>query len=259
MKLLLNLIKKLFNIAVLYGAFCLIDGQINADLNKISKSTMYITGKHTLADKKFRRASGVIYKSSKNGSYILTNSHVCNFVLLLGKVQTYDGKFYKAHSVIQSKKHDLCRIFVKENLKINNHLSPFAPEIGDEIIASGYPLGYFLVTSRGTLGISEVRDIVAKEVECTLADLVNPIFKAGCEERNLKPVFIALRATYTSVTAHPGNSGSGVYNKYGHLIGLILATQDETKRGLMVPYQNLKYFLEYEVKNNPTIIVKHVK
>ncbi len=41
----------------------------------------------------------------------------------------------------------------------------------------------------------------------------------------------------------PGSSGSGIYNKYGELVGIIVMIKNDGQKGLAVPLEQVRLFL----------------
>lgn len=160
----------------------------------------------------FHQASGVVIKSDQFGSLILTNKHVCQpnrldslapkeivdmFLGIPEYVYFYaaskDSKGEPVVSVGQvvkvSANSDLCLIHTQRTDLVPAKLAAAPAKTGDEIFSCGNPLG--------------VRDL--------------------CFTGRVGPETYELFMLYqiTSMPANPGQSGSGVFNKDGELIGVV--------------------------------------
>lgn len=127
-------------------------------------------------------------------SVIVTNLHVIGTSPYV-KIKTYDGKYYGVTKILKDHTHDLALILLDKNcsskkiLKINKNL----PEIGQNIIAIGNPLGMEQTVSDGI--VSSIRRFKGNRV---LIQISAPI--------------------------SPGSSGGPILNHKGEVIGIATLT-----------------------------------
>jgi S1-C subfamily serine protease len=168
--------------------------------------------------------SGFVIKKTSLGSFALTAAHVCENdvkdtkeIKVLGqmKVQTLDGRYYKAEVLTQNKEVDVCLLFVEdlvegvEEVKIADK----GPEEGDKVINIASPFGIHY-------------------------DNVVPIF----EGRYIGKV--GFRDFYT-IPAAPGSSGSMIINENGELVGLLHSVFIGMNQIVVsVNYLELKQFIQ---------------
>ncbi len=162
--------------------------------------------------------SGVII--SEDG-YIVTNNHVIEGVSSI-KVRTIDGTEYEAKLIGTDSKTDLAVIKVEaEGLNAAVLGSSGSLNVGQSVIAVGNPLGELGGTV--TDGI-----ISALEREMTIEN----------QKMNL---------LQTNAAVNPGNSGGGLFNLYGELVGIVNAkTSGSGIEGLAfaIPIDDAKSVIE---------------
>jgi len=163
---------------------------------------------------------------------IVTNKHLVQDADAIS-VSFEDGGTYQAERWIESTVTDLALIYLdlKESTEIsgNNSLPVVElrldglPEIGDEVLVMGNPLGFRRVISRGSVsgyypGIDHAHPII--EIEAPI---------------------------------HPGSSGSPVFDDENKVVAVVYATlqQEETedKKGLAVPVSYLLEIMEEDIFN----------
>ena len=173
--------------------------------------------------------SGVIIQSTKNGSLILTNKHVCN----INKLSHYEARkrhFISKYSTLKIKKVyeddkkefimlgqvlkfginvDLCLIHANKGCQPYSKLADKDIEWGEEVYGFSNPRGLEAVSSTGmALDFMYVWDMLYRQ---------------------------------STVLAIPGSSGSGVFNAQGELVGLISLT--DGWYSYYVPHQQMKTFV----------------
>jgi S1-C subfamily serine protease len=196
--------------------------------------------------------SGVILRSSKEGSEILTNRHVCEIAEKGGWVISRQGK----HSVMAIKKsdqHDLCLVQIKEDLHVATEVAEKSPKFGDEAIVSGHPKLYPHTISRGTFSDRMSVDIMVDVRDCTKEEINKDPFT--CLLMGF-PIIKTYDAQHTSALILPGNSGSAVFNSDGKIAGLVFASGSrELHFGIIVPHQYVKFFVDVEAPAKPYQLV----
>lgn len=134
------------------------------------------------------------FSINKNG-YFLTNDHVvdeCSSAVVL-----YNDLFGKAKIIKKSKKHDLAVIKVNAPTPYFAKLSPKKPQLGEELIALGYPIGEIFGMSP-TVSFGVVKNTEQSE---------SAVRREG---------FLLVDLQIAS-----GNSGGPVFNKRGALRGVV--------------------------------------
>ncbi len=174
------------------------------------------------------QGTGVVVRSDNLMTLVLTNKHVCNDVIIPSPIvnnpemQDFlaiykynpilvkkDGKKKTAFIVKVAENTDLCLLSVTDfKVQKSAQLSQAALEVGDQIF------------SVGDAGPNQ------------------DIFVSGFAGK------IALMLQSVSMTVNQGQSGSGVFNKDGELVGLIAdQTKESPGLGFMVPLSDIKLFL----------------
>jgi len=187
--------------------------------------------------------SGVIYKSSPEGTSILTNAHVCAIIASGGKI-VYD-KHYPIIKYKTSKEHDLCLIWIQPNLKVNTFVAPLPPEQSSPAFVSSYPSLYPHMVSMGHVSGKEISFVTYGYRECTEEELQKtPVV---CIIKG-KALMHRRWSQVVSALVSPGSSGGAVFDASGELIGLVYATKGDLGYALVVPWNYLYSFVKAEYK-----------
>ena len=158
---------------------------INVTETTISYGQEYTTG---------GAGSGVIY--TKDG-YIITNYHVVGANTTTISVTLYDGSVYDAKYIYGDEYVDLAVIKIEKNDCDYAVIGDFEQmQLGDEVLAIGNPLGYGLSVTNGIISALE-RQVTIENTTMTLLQ--------------------------TSAAINSGNSGGGLFNMKGELIGIVNA------------------------------------
>ena len=167
--------------------------------------------------------SGVVY--SEDG-YILTNNHVIEGASTIN-VTMNDGKTYEASLVAADSQSDIAV------LKIDaTGLTPVsfgdsdALSVGDLAVVIGNPLGTLAGTATDGIVSGLEREITLDGKSMTLIQV--------------------------SASVNPGNSGGGVFDQYGNLIGLVVAKSsgsDVEGLGFAIPSNTVKSVVESLISN----------
>lgn len=183
--------------------------------------------------------SGVIYKSTKTGSFILTNKHVCEVVKDGGVVESLDHIKHTIMGMREDAAHDLCLIKVAFNYHMNIKIAKDSPEVGDEAIVVGHPSLLPVLVTRGMFSEHMMVDIMEGARDCTEAEKGEPT----CIMYGKMPVIVHRDSVVISATIMAGSSGSPVFNSKGELSGLVFAGMQGLSYGLIVPLEYLRAFL----------------
>ncbi len=167
--------------------------------------------------------SGVVY--SEDG-YIITNNHVINGASTIN-VTLHDGKSYEASLAAADSQSDVAV------LKIDaSGLTPVsfgdsdALSVGDLAIVIGNPLGTLAGTASDGIVSGLEREITLDGKTMTLLQV--------------------------SASVNPGNSGGGVFDQEGNLIGLVVAKSsgsDVEGLGFAIPSNTVKSVVESLIKD----------
>ena len=158
---------------------------INVTETTISYGQEYTTG---------GAGSGVIY--TKDG-YIITNYHVVGANTKTISVTLHDGSVYNAKYIYGDEYVDLAVIKIEKNDCDYAIIGDFEQmQLGDEVLAIGNPLGYGLSVTNGIISALE-RQVTVENTTMTLLQ--------------------------TSAAINSGNSGGGLFNMKGELIGIVNA------------------------------------
>lgn len=170
--------------------------------------------------------SGVIITA--NG-YIVTNDHViANASKIL--VRLKDGTKYEAKLIGTDPSNDLAVIKINgKNLKPATYGNSSQLKVGDKAIAIGNPLGEL----RGTVteGIISARD------------------------REINVGDVTMRLLQIDAAVNPGNSGGGLFDRTGELVGIVNAkSSGEAVEGLgfAIPIDTAKTIIDKIIKEGNT-------
>ncbi len=149
--------------------------------------------------------SGVIISSD---GLIITNNHVVSGANTI-TVRTNDGTDYEAKVIGSDSESDIAVIKIEaENLPCALLGNSDNLAVGDEVVAVGNPLG--------NLG----------------GTVTNGIVSALSREVDIDGVSMTLIQTNAEV--NPGNSGGGLFNMYGELVGIVNAKSTTSSSGVSV-------------------------
>lgn len=191
--------------------------------------------------------TGIILRSSKSESTILTNDHVCKLLLKenSGSIQTVYGTFQPT-SVTESELSDLCMVTVADNLYTTTRISEIAPTRNDEASISGHPALMPTVLSKGQFSGRALIKVTTGFRQCTEAEQKNPDTALICIFLGGFPVMKSYESVLVTATIMPGSSGSGVYDSSNNLAGVVFAGSGELGYAWTVPYEQLIYFIYTE-------------
>lgn len=194
--------------------------------------------------------SGVILSSSRAGSYILTNAHVCGLAKN-GALVTGETGSAPVASFQVSELHDLCRIKVQRNFGVSTQVADNPPALFDEAIATGHPSLLPTINTHGHFSHHLMVQVLTGFKPCTKEDFEGDngivcIFLGGI------PIIKTYQSQVISATILPGSSGSPVFNGSGEIAGLVFAGAQGLTYGLIVPHEYVQNFVNNEVKTLAT-------
>lgn len=165
--------------------------------------------------------SGVILRSYKNYSEILSNKHVCK-LLQGGGVVSRQGHMYLVDSVKRYPLHDLCLVRVSTNFGVNTKVAEDAPESFSNGFISGHPALLPHVLTKGAFSGHQIVTLMVGLKDCTADDMKGP-YGLYCLIMGGVPILQSFEAQLVTGTILPGSSGSGVFNSSGEISGLVFA------------------------------------
>ena len=167
--------------------------------------------------------SGVVY--SEDG-YILTNNHVIDGASTI-EVTLHDGTSYEATLVATDEQTDVAVLKIEASgLVPVTFGDSSALAVGDLAVAIGNPLGTLAGTATDGIISGLEREITLEGKSMTLLQI--------------------------SASVNPGNSGGGVFDQYGNLIGLVVAKSsgsDVEGLGFAIPANTVKEVAESLIAN----------
>lgn len=190
--------------------------------------------------------TGIILKSDKNESTILTNDHVCKVVKGSGGIVRTAFGDYQVSSILESELSDLCLLTVAADLGINTKVAKVGPSFYDKAVISGHPALMPNVLSTGHFSGRSIIQVMTGFRPCTDDENSNPTLGMICAFFGGFPVVKSYESVLVTATIMPGSSGSGVYNKNNQLSGVVFAGSGELGYAWTVPYEQVVNFLTIE-------------
>ena len=187
--------------------------------------------------------TGVILKSSRNGSVIMTNKHVCRLIEHGGVIDPPDHIRHAVAAYKEDPAHDLCLVTTDANLGVSIKISKDEPELGDEAIIAGHPALLPTIVTRGMFSEHKIIQVVDGQRDCTDLDKVDPTKGLICLREVKLPIIEVREAQLVSATIMPGSSGSPVFNRKGQLSGLVFAGSGDLSYAFIVPLESIWNFM----------------
>lgn len=217
-----------------------------ADMSKVTAKSLNNVTVMVSNKTKSSGGSGVILKSSDKGTLVLTNSHVCGVLKKDGGLISTNKGDFLVERYKRSNKHDICLVEIVSDLnkstKIANNV-----EFGEKVYVSGHPYLLPNTLTEGYLSNALEITLLIDVKKCTEKEMKNSAFL--CFWYNGMPIIKNFTAQTTSAFIAPGNSGSGVFNEKGEIIGLAFAGIGRgISHGLIVPLEYIKLFMNEEEK-----------
>lgn len=167
--------------------------------------------------------SGVVY--SEDG-FILTNNHVIDGATSI-KITMHNGENYNASLVATDSQTDIAVLKINaKNLDAVELGNSEALSVGDLAVAIGNPLGTLAGTATEGIISGLEREITISGKSMTLLQI--------------------------SASVNPGNSGGGVFDHHGNLIGLVVAKSsgsDVEGLGFAIPADTVKKVADSLIEN----------
>lgn len=213
-------------------------------LSKVGSNTVFITNPEGAVLR--GSATGFEVKAPSGRVYTLTNAHVCalehNGFVMVGEKR--DSQRLIPRRILEVyDENDLCLVEGLPNYEGLTLADSY--NIGDLNYAIGYPLGAALNLSSGYL--KEIVKVAIPMQEIPLEQCVGKHLKIATFLTFFGPVkmcTIERQAIDTNITIHPGNSGSPMVNAFGHVTGVIFASNNRTAWGCAVPLEAVVEFLK---------------
>lgn len=184
----------------------------------------------TVAERVAMRVWAVNCDSYVNGSAwvldestVVTNRHVIEQASEI-ELSSYDGVRYVAAESFVFDGTDLGIVTIDGTFPEAATIADSAPEVGDELIVSGYPRGNALESDSGNL----------------IEVMTDPLEES---ERDVYRI---------SVQTQQGNSGSAVVNTAGEVVGVLYAGSD-TDQSWAVSLETLREFLDDPQRRLPNV------
>jgi S1-C subfamily serine protease len=189
--------------------------------------------------------TGVILKSSKHESIILTNKHVCGLIEHGGIITTSNRDEVVIDEYKKYPLHDLCLIKVKRDLGINTSIAKSSILDFEKAFISGHPALLPHVLTTGNFSKYMSINIMVATSKCDKTEY--GINKEYCEIYHSKPIFQTFSTQLVTGTILPGSSGSAVFNDNGEISGLVFAgNADGLSYAFIVPLPYISDFIESE-------------
>lgn len=254
LKLMVNNVAKIGLLCIRYctlGAVIAVASFVSGNLHsafiedKIGRNTVYVRSPEGAAIQ--GSGTGFEIQAPSGKVYTLTNAHVCGLgkdgIVLLGE-KKFSHRLLPKRIIEVYQDNDLCLVEGLqgyEGLTVSN-----GSDVGDLVWAVGYPLGEGMNISSGRIksfGPLDIIDPEMKPEECVGPgrhmehfDFYNILQANFC--------IVTRYAANTDVPTYPGNSGSPMVNVYGHVEGIIFASNNETHWGSAVPLKDINKFLK---------------
>lgn len=187
--------------------------------------------------------SGAILAHNHVVSTILTNAHVCGVVANGGYVITDKGTKHVVVRYLKSKTHDLCLIYVAEDLKHSVPVASVPPKKFQPAKIIGHPSLFPTVITTGHFSDKSVIQVTTGMRACTQEDLEDPMVALFCMFFGGLPTVTNYESILVSATIMPGSSGSSIYNESGEVSAVAFAGQGSLGYAFAVPLEYLQIFL----------------
>ena len=188
--------------------------------------------------------TGSILESSKRGSVILTNDHVCEVVEKGGVVDPPSHQKTPIRAIKRDSEHDLCLVLVSADLGVDLSIASASPEGGDSAVIAGHPSLMPTIITRGHFSESIMIKVQYGSRECTEEDRQDPKNAFYCMICGRLPLVKEREALVISATIMPGSSGSPVFNDRGEIAAVVFAGRGELGYALAVPLSYIWDFMD---------------
>lgn len=188
--------------------------------------------------------TGFVVKIPGKAPVIMTNSHVCLGILKNSKRKTLlghnSGKQFTLKVLSIFKKHDLCAVEAPKGyrgLSVGDE-----PSAGQLAAVVGHPSLMPLTVSRG--------QVIGMEVVQILMEIVDSPEKCEIKDKAIFVPFMGIACVRqyisysTNIQILPGNSGSPLVDKFGRVIAVMFAGNNDSLWGFAVPNEYLKEFIK---------------
>lgn len=193
--------------------------------------------------------TGFFVKTPSGRTVILTNGHVCRLAVNGVLMSRTENDVDAVNMIAQYEDNDLCIVEAPEGITSGLRVASSVRNTED-IYVLGHPLLEPKTLTKGQMSGSAIIEVMQgyntepcegktyKKEEPRDDDLMAALFGVK---------YACIRTTVADIiTANilPGNSGSPVLNAYGHVVGVVYAGSPGTSRGMIVPLEDVKKFLQ---------------
>lgn len=213
-------------------------------LDKVGNNTVFI--RSPIGAKHQGSATGFEVIAPSGRVYTLTNAHVCELQkdgVVMVEEKLNSKRLIPRRVLEVYADNDLCLVEGLEGYEGLKLADSY--EIGDFNYAIGYPLGEAMDLTGGYIKSHARIQVLLSDVPPS--DCNGPHLKIVQIDTFFGPLdFCAIerRAVQTNITIYPGNSGSAMVNAFGHVTGVIFASNNYTHWGSAVPLADVVDFIK---------------
>ena len=193
--------------------------------------------------------TGFHVKAKSGQVYIMTNVHICEMAkngkeLLIGEGDP--SSFIPRKVIFMSKKHDVCLV---EPLPGHEGVSiASSVDVGEKVTIAGHPQLRPLSLEEGEIINKDATVRIAKSIITSEDQAKECVGEVTEVPTFFGPISICIsvdQAYQAKLIAYPGNSGSPVVNKWGNVVGLLFAGNDNAiTDSYLVKLEYLKEILD---------------
>lgn len=204
----------------------------------------------TPASNSLTGGTGFVVQADSGTSYLLTNAHVCRLaeqgMLVARGDDTVPIAFVNIVEI--STVSDLCLLTSIPDITGLKLASDQG--FGEQLTTIGHPyleslthsLGF--ATNRQRITLALAQNITQWQCESEYYGVYFANYEEVTSLGILGTCYKVYNAIRTSMVIYPGNSGSPVVNMWGHVVGVLFASDNYNNYGYIVPLQDISNFLK---------------